>query len=355
MNEGGGHVAYSLFAEYLPTSSKNTLLTSFQLFWSFGVIMEAAIGNLLETHSWRFFLGISAIPSGVLSILFFFLPESPKYLSLKGEREKVVKCLNLVSHFNRKPLPPGQLVLQSQIPQTLPLSTSTLPSYPFESPNKSFEEKQVLIGNDFPSINSQVVLGRGKSETQFQLNLPTEQSFDFLNKKKTCWQKAKKFQLFELFSSREMAGITILLWLVWFANVFSYWGISILDPNYFAVKNQSIYFNTFITALAELPGVVFSIIAIKYVREKIVLVALFLIFTASTLLLAFSFPYWLQLIFALLSRGSIAGSFSVMMVFTVSLYPTQIRTTGNKKTPLKSFVKKKLLKDYLEDLDLRMG
>lgn len=63
------------------------------LFWTFGRMLCGAFawaiipqGNIsvpfgnFTFHSWRLFLAVSALPSFVGAVMYFFLPETPRYL-----------------------------------------------------------------------------------------------------------------------------------------------------------------------------------------------------------------------------------------------------------------------------------
>ncbi|XP_017087429.2 synaptic vesicle glycoprotein 2B [Drosophila bipectinata] len=64
---------------------------------------DIQIWNLSLT-SWQVFVAITALPSFLSSILFFFFPESPKFLMSKGRNDEAMAAFQFIYHLNtRKP------------------------------------------------------------------------------------------------------------------------------------------------------------------------------------------------------------------------------------------------------------
>ena len=62
----------------------------------------------VQFHSWRLFIAVSALPSVLGALLYFILPESPRYLLEVGKERKAVKILERVykiNHLFRKDVP----------------------------------------------------------------------------------------------------------------------------------------------------------------------------------------------------------------------------------------------------------
>ena len=59
----------------------------------------------------KFFYPLAPPPSPALLLLLFpLVPESPRYLMVKGQRDAAEKILQRISQVNGVPLPAGQLV-----------------------------------------------------------------------------------------------------------------------------------------------------------------------------------------------------------------------------------------------------
>lgn len=99
---GSGPVIWSYFAEFQPKSKRGSMLSFMAAFWTFGNLLVAGLAWLIipanigfQTpyfiyNSWRIFLMICSIPSFIVAALLFYLPESPKFLIMKGRQEEAL-------------------------------------------------------------------------------------------------------------------------------------------------------------------------------------------------------------------------------------------------------------------------
>lgn len=81
-------------------------------FWTLGnlfvaglawIIIPTGIGFYAESfiyNSWRIFLLICAIPSFIVAVLLFFLPESPKFLLSKGRVDEAMEIFKTIYAIN---------------------------------------------------------------------------------------------------------------------------------------------------------------------------------------------------------------------------------------------------------------
>ena len=86
-------VIFPYIAEFTRNKYRGPYLGVQAFFWTFGrlvcggfawVILPLAISRV---HSWRVFIALSAVPSLVGALLYFFLPESPRFLLEVRRRE----------------------------------------------------------------------------------------------------------------------------------------------------------------------------------------------------------------------------------------------------------------------------
>eukprot|EP00658_Telonema_sp_P-2_P013607 TRINITY_DN15154_c0_g1_i3.p1 TRINITY_DN15154_c0_g1~~TRINITY_DN15154_c0_g1_i3.p1 ORF type:complete len:445 (-),score=92.70 TRINITY_DN15154_c0_g1_i3:85-1419(-) len=104
---GGASIAFSLLAEYMPSANRGAWLTIVQgAFWTFGVINESWIAwVVLPNHGWRLLLVISALPLTLLLALhWFLLPESARWLAVRGNVVQAQFFLREVAVTNGHPL-----------------------------------------------------------------------------------------------------------------------------------------------------------------------------------------------------------------------------------------------------------
>ncbi|KAG5625007.1 hypothetical protein H5410_010225 [Solanum commersonii] len=88
-------------AEVAPASSRGFLTSFPEVFINFGILM-GYVSNVafskLSTHlSWRFMLGIGAVPSVFLAVSVLAMPESPRWLVMQGRLGDARRVLNKTS------------------------------------------------------------------------------------------------------------------------------------------------------------------------------------------------------------------------------------------------------------------
>lgn len=84
-------VAPMYISEIAPANIRGRMTALFQFNVIFGILMAFISNYLLRNTgdaSWRYMLGVLAIPSAIYFILLFFIPESPRYLIKVGKEEE---------------------------------------------------------------------------------------------------------------------------------------------------------------------------------------------------------------------------------------------------------------------------
>lgn len=109
---GSGPVIFSYFAEFQPKSKRGSMLSFMAAFWTLGNLFVAGLAWLIipqdigfkneyfTYNSWRIFLLICALPSFVVAVVLFFLPESPKFLLSQGRSEEAIAIFRHIYHIN---------------------------------------------------------------------------------------------------------------------------------------------------------------------------------------------------------------------------------------------------------------
>eukprot|EP01043_Picozoa_sp_COSAG02_P028799 COSAG02_NODE_1762_length_11027_cov_27.491947_12_plen_836_part_00 len=107
---GGVPVAFSLMMEFLPVAQRGTWGMGVVLFWSGGAMFESLVAMyVMPTLGWRWLVGISSLPLGLLLLLWPVLPESPRWLVGQGRLEEAALVLEQAARVNGTELPPGRL------------------------------------------------------------------------------------------------------------------------------------------------------------------------------------------------------------------------------------------------------
>jgi MFS family permease len=105
---GGANVPFDLLAEFLPASHRGRFLIYIEYFWTLGSMFVAGLAWMsLSSEGWRFLAYMTALPVMLASIVsFFYLPESPRWLLIKGrvaEAEAVVRAAAEVNGVTMAP------------------------------------------------------------------------------------------------------------------------------------------------------------------------------------------------------------------------------------------------------------
>jgi MFS transporter, SP family, galactose:H+ symporter len=83
---GTAAVAAPLYiAEAAPLETRGALVSTYQLAITFGILASYVAGYTLASgNAWRLMFGLGAVPAIVLIVGLFFMPETPRWLALKG-------------------------------------------------------------------------------------------------------------------------------------------------------------------------------------------------------------------------------------------------------------------------------
>jgi SP family myo-inositol transporter-like MFS transporter 13 len=91
-------------AEVAPSNLRGRLVTVNTLCIASGQFIAGMVDGLLanDPTGWRWMLGIAAAPSVMMGMGFLGLPESPRWLVMKGRRDKAMKVLKTVRETDKE-------------------------------------------------------------------------------------------------------------------------------------------------------------------------------------------------------------------------------------------------------------
>lgn len=99
-------VDYAIFAEYLPRRKRGRYLVLLEAFWALGALLAAGLSWLVVPRAgWRLLLGLSALPGLIIFWIRRYVPESPRFLLVRGREEEARKILIAVAAENGRTLP----------------------------------------------------------------------------------------------------------------------------------------------------------------------------------------------------------------------------------------------------------
>lgn len=87
---GGSNIPFDLLAEFIPASHRGPFLIKIEYFWTLGSITVTGLAwATLDQLGWRFLTYMTAVPVALASLISIcYLPESPRWLLLKGRNEE---------------------------------------------------------------------------------------------------------------------------------------------------------------------------------------------------------------------------------------------------------------------------
>ncbi|KAH7373279.1 hypothetical protein KP509_17G048000 [Ceratopteris richardii] len=276
----GAAVVTSWFLEFSPTSNRGLWTVLIAMFWTFGAVMEALLAwAVMPSLGWRWLLGISSVPLLMLLVLYPFIPESPRYLIAKGKLSEASEVLKRMAQINKKQLPDGHLYQENIIRK--------------DDGNTNFVNEVVRM-------------------------------------------------VTSLFSS-SMIRSTILLWIVFFANAFTYYGLVLLTTQLSgateicsstvnaaqsSINSMDMYKNALITSCAEFPGLLISAAIVDRFGRKKSMSLLFAICASSILPLFRPLNTATTTLLLFIARACITGTFTIVYIYAPEVYPTELRATG---------------------------
>jgi putative MFS transporter len=155
----------------------------------------------------------------------------------------------------------------------------------------------------------------------------------FLNQQ-NGYNVVKKLSFRQSFASvwhAEYRRSTLMLWILWFTVVFSYYGMFLWLPSVMVLKGFSLvksFEYVLIMTLAQLPGYFTAAYFIEKFGRKFVLF-IYLVFTAISAVWFGNATTELMLIAAGISLSFFnLGAWGGMYAYTPELYPTKVRSTG---------------------------
>ncbi|CAJ0599961.1 unnamed protein product [Cylicocyclus nassatus] len=148
--------------------------------------------------------------------------------------------------------------------------------------------------------------------------------------------------------SRDYRTTTLLLWLIWAVDEFSYNGMVLFTTVLFQSHDEchgglfsngthletcrpltrKDYFDLLSTTMAEFPGLIITVLIIEYLGRKKAMALEFAVFSLFTYALYFCLDRFTVTALIFVARAFISGAFQCAYVYTPEVYPTTLRAVG---------------------------
>jgi putative MFS transporter len=95
-------VVSTLLSEYVPTRKRGRYLVYLESFWILGTLLAALLAwYIIPTFGWRVLFAIGGFPIVMMFFIYRFVPESPRYLVLCGEKDKACNIVRNIARENK--------------------------------------------------------------------------------------------------------------------------------------------------------------------------------------------------------------------------------------------------------------
>jgi putative MFS transporter len=283
-------VASTLVSEFSPLKSRGRNVVILESFWAWGWIIAALVAYLaIPLYGWRIAFFVGAVPALFAAVLRFAVPESPRYLELRGRHEEADSLVKRM-----------EAAAVAKAGHVLPGSAGSPVAPADVSADAAVAPAASAPGAPLP------VDGGGKP------------AWSFLSSFTSLW-------------SKENIRSTLVLWVLWFGINLGYYGFVLWTPSFLVAQGYDLVRSfefTLIMCLAQLPGYFLAAYLIEKIGRKPVLT----VFLLGTACAAWLFGHAGDTTQVLLSGCLLyffaLGAWGCVYSYSPELYPTEIRGFG---------------------------
>lgn len=279
--------ASTLVSEFSPLKSRGRNVIVLESFWAWGWIAAALVSYLaIPLYGWRVAFLVGAVPALFAAILRGAVPESPRYLAMKGDREAADALVR--SMEEEAGVVAGRVDFEKA---ACAISAEE-------------EGKRAVVSQGCPRLDDASEYGKEHPAAQ--------SSF------RALW-------------SKDAVRTTAVLWVIWFGINFGYYGFVLWTPTLLVGQGfglvKSFEF-TLIMCLAQLPGYFSAAWLVERWGRKPVLIVYFLGTAVAAWLFGQAGSVEQILAFGCLLYFFALGAWGCVYSYTPEAYPTTLRASG---------------------------
>ncbi|XP_052834035.1 synaptic vesicle 2-related protein [Octopus bimaculoides] len=278
---GGAPQAITLYAEFLPSSTRATCVLFIEVFWAIGACFEVMLALfIMPVLGWRWLLVLSAVPLLVFSAFCLWLPESARFEICRGNAEKAEETIQRIAKDNGKPTLLGRLKeCETQAEQV---------------------NRGSILDTLKPDMRLTTILlwlvWFSNSFCYFGVILMTT-------------------ELFESGSNCDVGNKTVFR-------------AEPHCPLECKMLSKGDYIDLLWTTIAEFPGLFLTILVIDKIGRKLTIGGEFIIFSVFMFFVNICTTREVLIFFLFVARAFISSAFMGAYVYTPEIYPTSMRAIG---------------------------
>uniref|UniRef100_A0A0B6ZYS5 Major facilitator superfamily (MFS) profile domain-containing protein n=1 Tax=Arion vulgaris TaxID=1028688 RepID=A0A0B6ZYS5_9EUPU len=314
-------VVFTYYTEFQHKSRRGSMISLLATFWMAGNIVAAGLAWIVipreylsfvsgdfTFHSWRVFVALCTVPSLTSAAMFVLMPESPKYLLQMGKEIDAITVLHHVHATNKSKTP---------------------------------LELEALVFTD-ADMDSYVAPGTRKVK-------PRTDKF-WRNIKLTI---LKLLESTAILFRKPLRRTTVVLLIINFTLAFGYYGLFLWFPELFSridkyggtfcnvltgngtdngtvceQPGNSVYVESFLTSISNLPGNILSIFIVEKIGRKALLATSMVLSGISVFFLWFVQTKWQNVLMSCIFGAVSVCGFNMLDVLQTELFPTDVRSTA---------------------------
>ncbi|XP_060609672.2 solute carrier family 22 member 2-like isoform X2 [Anolis sagrei] len=305
VGKGSWTAGYILITEIVGASYRRTVAILSQTAFAVGLLILDALAYAIP--HWRWLQLAVTLPTFLLLLYYWCLPESPRWLLSRGQNGKAMEIVGDIAKTNRKPLPPDFEIM----------STSEKEEELKESAMKSLRKTETLLcGSNHSLQTEQRLQSKYREECSCSIDLEED------NEKDTKQSPS----VMDLVRTSQMRKYTLILMYNWFTSAITYQGLIM----HVGISGDNVYLDFLYSSIVELPAAAILVLTIERVGRRYPWAIAHLMAGIACLVTAFAPEdmHWLMITAASLGKLGITMAFEMVCFVNTELYPTFLRNLG---------------------------
>ncbi|XP_021368562.1 solute carrier family 22 member 8-like [Mizuhopecten yessoensis] len=319
VQQGSGLTMAILSLEILPLKARYIGECLGLVFWTTGVNLLSPLGYLFKNLSWRYLQMTLALFSCYSLVEYWIMDESVRWLLANGKIKQAERNIRKAAKMNGKDFDEvikAATIRDSKEMEVLVPVNNTLPS-----------KKEDDI---YTNQNGAEHIGTNDSSKEDDITDDVE--LNHREKPTGVTATVKRYNITTIFRHKIILFNSLILWYMWLVNSLVYYALSLTS----SALSGDRFVNYFLIAIVEYPAALMEFLLINRIGRRKTCILFHVIagiaLAVSTVCKSLSDGAGtlgaVSLVFNLVGKFGITGSFSTIFLYTPELYPTNLRNAG---------------------------